>query len=359
MTTSEVNEENTATPTVTQRIRLTEIPGVSVTFDISLELPPDLKVKEAPGESVNIYSPAAPGKTALEQSQIFIRSFRASTFLTLTTVNVFSRNEKTIAGRPAITYDIEKKSGVANFSGQPSWRNQRHDVTDIRREDANPSVFYVFARNPALDVNTFEHILSSIRIEGGEEANLKTDEERTTRAEALQALRDRITKKPFGILINQKTSPVQPERFSGYHTGIDVEFPEETGDIGGHAVTDGTISAYGTVDGYGGAITIRHTIQGRSLLALYGHLNPASLPKQGATVLKGTQIGTLGRGFTEETDGERRHLHFGLYAGNETTVQGYVQTKTALSTWIDPLPIFESTYVEKAEILLPLQKAQL
>jgi len=34
----------------------------------------------------------------------------------------------------------------------------------------------------------------------------------------------RITKKPFGVYITPETSPVQPEKFTGYHTGVDVEF---------------------------------------------------------------------------------------------------------------------------------------
>ncbi|PIS40806.1 MAG: hypothetical protein COT26_01390 [Candidatus Kerfeldbacteria bacterium CG08_land_8_20_14_0_20_43_14] len=33
----------------------------------------------------------------------------------------------------------------------------------------------------------------------------------------------RITKKPFGIYITPQNSPVQPERFTGYHTGVDFE----------------------------------------------------------------------------------------------------------------------------------------
>ncbi|PIX90274.1 MAG: hypothetical protein COZ29_00885, partial [Candidatus Moranbacteria bacterium CG_4_10_14_3_um_filter_45_9] len=40
---------------------------------------------------------------------------------------------------------------------------------------------------------------------------------------------ERVTKKPFGILIKKATSPVQQERFSGYHTGTDFEtFPDES-----------------------------------------------------------------------------------------------------------------------------------
>ena len=39
---------------------------------------------------------------------------------------------------------------------------------------------------------------------------------------------ERVTRKPFGILIDPETSLVQPERFRGYHTGTDFEvFPEE------------------------------------------------------------------------------------------------------------------------------------
>lgn len=38
----------------------------------------------------------------------------------------------------------------------------------------------------------------------------------------------RITKKPFGIYITPQNSPVQPERFTGYHTGVDVEYEDIT-----------------------------------------------------------------------------------------------------------------------------------
>ncbi|KKQ38871.1 MAG: Exopolysaccharide biosynthesis protein, sugar transferase domain protein [Candidatus Moranbacteria bacterium GW2011_GWC2_37_73] len=33
----------------------------------------------------------------------------------------------------------------------------------------------------------------------------------------------RITKKPFGIYVNPKNSPVNPERFTGYHSAVDLE----------------------------------------------------------------------------------------------------------------------------------------
>src|SRR5579863_6635904 len=33
----------------------------------------------------------------------------------------------------------------------------------------------------------------------------------------------RVTKKPFGIYVTPQNSPVQPEKFTGFHTGIDFE----------------------------------------------------------------------------------------------------------------------------------------
>src|SRR4051812_39576346 len=39
---------------------------------------------------------------------------------------------------------------------------------------------------------------------------------------------DRVTKKYFGTYVTPANSPVQPEKFKGYHTGIDFETtPEE------------------------------------------------------------------------------------------------------------------------------------
>jgi len=34
---------------------------------------------------------------------------------------------------------------------------------------------------------------------------------------------ERVSKKPFGIFITPQNSPVQPEKFRGYHTGADFE----------------------------------------------------------------------------------------------------------------------------------------
>lgn len=113
-------------------------------------------------EAINIFDPAVEAESNLEKSQIFIRYFNASQFLTLNSVTIYSQGESTINKRPAVTYDIEKKSGVANFAYQPIWRNQRHFVTDIRSSENSPATFYVFAKNPDLSQDIFDDFLKSL-----------------------------------------------------------------------------------------------------------------------------------------------------------------------------------------------------
>src|SRR3989344_3694996 len=64
--------------------------------------------------------------------RIFIRHFKASDFLTLSTVTIHSREATTVHDHAAVRYEIEKKPGVPDFLHQPAWRNTRHDVLDIR-----------------------------------------------------------------------------------------------------------------------------------------------------------------------------------------------------------------------------------
>lgn len=149
----------------------------------------------------------------------------------------------------------------------------------------------------------------------------------------------RITKKPFGIFITPETSPIQPERFSGFHTGVDVEYEDVEDDVAVLAIADGLVKYSEWVAGYGGVIAIRHQINNKEYLAVYGHLNPVTLITKGK-VIKGEQIGILGQGNSPETDGERKHLHFALYLGKDLNLKGYVEVKDQLLDWIDPMTIF-------------------
>lgn len=160
---------------------------------------------------------------------------------------------------------------------------------------------------------------------------------------------ERVTKKPFGIYITPKTSPVQPEKFQGYHTGTDFEiFPEELNiDVPVKAVCNGKIAVKRSASGYGGVLVQNCTLdsqpasaelrRGEPITVVYGHLKLASISKNaGDSLNAGDAIGILGKAYSSETDGERKHLHLGAHKGNAISIPGYVSSQSQLSEWIDP-----------------------
>lgn len=135
---------------------------------------------------------------------------------------------------------------------------------------------------------------------------------------------------------------MQPERFTGYHTGIDFETfsDEQDSAIPVSAVCDGTALYSHWVSGYGGVFIQSCMYQGQPVTVLYGHLlDDSILPKLGTEVRIGQMIGNLGKGFTNETDGERKHLHLSVHKGTGIELKGYVQNKADLANWIDPYEI--------------------
>ena len=172
---------------------------------------------------------------------------------------------------------------------------------------------------------------------------LKVDNKKAAIVFPIKEFKERITKKSFGIYITPETSPVQPERFRGYHAGVDVEYGDTAGDVPVSAILAGNVIFSGRVSGYGGVVVIKHLIDNKNYLVLYGHLNPATLAAKNTTVTSGQTIGILGEGGTAETDGERKHLHFAVYAGTDLNLKGYVQNKEELNKWIDPLTLFPSS----------------
>jgi murein DD-endopeptidase MepM/ murein hydrolase activator NlpD len=148
---------------------------------------------------------------------------------------------------------------------------------------------------------------------------------------------NRITKKRFGEYITQNNSPIKQERFNGYHTGVDVEYEDVKGDVLVRSVADGVVIYSGWVSGYGGVIIINHN----NYTALYGHVKQLSSIKKNVNVRVSEQIGTLGDGKTMETDNERKHLHFGIYKGQEINFRGYVQSEDELMKWLDPLKLYD------------------
>jgi murein DD-endopeptidase MepM/ murein hydrolase activator NlpD len=147
-----------------------------------------------------------------------------------------------------------------------------------------------------------------------------------------------VTKKPFGIYITPQTSPVQPERFRGYHTGTDFEiFPEElNADVPVHAVCKGAIALKKNASGYGGVLVQNCNLENQPVTVIYGHLKLTSISKNaGDNLNAGETIGILGKAYSSETDGERKHLHLGIHKGTTVNILGYVQSQSELSGWID------------------------
>lgn len=154
--------------------------------------------------------------------------------------------------------------------------------------------------------------------------------------------KSRITKKPFGIYITPKTSPVQPERFTGYHTGVDFEtLPSEQNiDVPFMAICDGPLLIKKQAQGYGGVLVQQCTITGQPVTVIYGHIRLTSVTvTKGDQIAAGTQLGVLGTGFSTETDGERKHLHLGIHLGKAINILGYVQKQSDLTQWLDAAPL--------------------
>jgi murein DD-endopeptidase MepM/ murein hydrolase activator NlpD len=150
----------------------------------------------------------------------------------------------------------------------------------------------------------------------------------------------RVTKKPFAIYVTPTNSPVSPERFTGFHTGADAEYEDTAEEITVHAISDGTVRSSRRANGYGGIVVIEHIINSQALLVIYGHLDPSNLIQANASVEAGQQIGVLGEGYSDETDGERKHLHLAILKSTTLNVSGYVKTSDELEAWLDPLSLF-------------------
>jgi len=150
---------------------------------------------------------------------------------------------------------------------------------------------------------------------------------------------DRVTKKPFGIYITPATSPIQPEKFQGYHTGSDFEiFPEELNiDVSVKAVCSGNLRVKEYANGYGGVAVQDCNLNGQAITVIYGHLKLASITKKaGDNLTVGETLGILGADKSTETSGERKHLHLGFHKGTAIDILGYVSAQADLANWIDP-----------------------
>lgn len=140
---------------------------------------------------------------------------------------------------------------------------------------------------------------------------------------------ERLTFKVFGQYVH--------DRFTGYHVGDDIEYTDTEQVIPVRAMADGEIEIREWVSGYGGLVRIKHVIDGQVIHSLYGHIALSSVSlKVGDHIKAGQFLANLGKGYSTETDGERHHLHFAIYAGNDNRINGYEQSSTGVSRWINP-----------------------
>ncbi|KKQ38872.1 MAG: hypothetical protein US57_C0028G0007 [Candidatus Moranbacteria bacterium GW2011_GWC2_37_73] len=103
------------------------------------------------------------------------------------------------------------------------------------------------------------------------------------------------------------------------------------------ALCDGKLLSARTASGYGGVAAASCELDGQAVTVVYGHIKLSSITfKIGDQMKAGDFLANLGTGFSNETDGERKHLHLGIHKGANINILGYVQNKNQLDDWIDP-----------------------
>ncbi len=177
-----------------------------------------------------------------------------------------------------------------------------------------------------LDVNQEEENLSNIKTLN----NLQPP---------LDKAGERVNKKEFGVYTTPQNSPIQPERFKGFHTGVDFEvFSEELNtEVSVYAICPGKIKLKQYVSGYGGIAVQVCELNKEPITIIYGHLKLSSITVNiDENIETGEIIGILGADKSQETDYERKHLHLGIHKGIEINVKGYVNSQPELLNWTDP-----------------------
>lgn len=155
--------------------------------------------------------------------------------------------------------------------------------------------------------------------------------------------KERVTKKTFWLQVSPKNSPVSPEKFSGYHTGVDFEILawEESKEIAIKTICSGPLLMKKWATGYGGVAVQKCELNKEIVTVVYGHLKLASIWAINTELKAGDTLGTLGKWYSSETDNERKHLHLSIHKWSAINIRGYSATTGDLGQWIDPLKYLE------------------
>lgn len=219
--------------------------------------------------------------------------------------------------------------GVAGCT-LPEWQR---NVDESRSQNASQNTTDAFEDSLNLIGDDLQ-AESDVREVAGELTNQITASITSTLVYPTKTYLTHRTVKTFG----QYIAPDSGDRFSGYHTGDDVEVDTLDETVAVYAVAAGKIIRRQTVPGYGGVVILEFTFEDVSYHALYGHIDLNSVGMAiGETVTAGQQIGVLGDDQSTATDGERKHLHFGLYPYTGTEqFAGYVDLELELEKWQNP-----------------------
>lgn len=168
--------------------------------------------------------------------------------------------------------------------------------------------------------------------------------------EPLENAQHRATPLSFGLKVSSdpEENPIDPpERFSGYHTALDLEVSkgEVDGDVPVYAICSGRMIYSGYAEGYGGLLVHRCKIDKQDVTVLYGHLNPGNLPGESETVRAGQTIGVLAPARSYESGMNRKHLHLGIHKGKDLDIRGYVQNEEDLEEFIDPVTVLPAFFL--------------
>jgi len=131
---------------------------------------------------------------------------------------------------------------------------------------------------------------------------------------------------------------VLPEKFTGYHTGVDLEAfsAKQNQGVAISAICDGKILEKQQARGYGGMIVQTCSLDNKLITVVYGNIKLSSVSVAiGNNLHAGSFLAFLGQGYGAETDGKRKHLHLGIHKGITPDTRGYVQAENELNNWID------------------------
>ncbi len=163
----------------------------------------------------------------------------------------------------------------------------------------------------------------------------------------MDRMEERPTPLSFGLYVtpDPAQNPIDPpERFTGYHAALDFEVLPDEQDVPVpiYAICEGEIAYSEHAEGYGGVLIQGCILEGQEAMVLYGHLDHGSFEKKkGERLVSGDKIGILAPTRSEESGGNRKHLHLGIHKGRELEFRGYVQSENELEQFINPATVLE------------------